>query len=47
MNNFSDNTQTTASVRPLADQLDWEKCKCAMIPRPECRSDNRGADTRA
>ncbi|MBL0666215.1 bifunctional phosphoribosyl-AMP cyclohydrolase/phosphoribosyl-ATP diphosphatase HisIE [Aeromonas jandaei] len=31
MNNFSDNTQTSASARPLADQLDWEKCD-GMIP---------------
>ncbi|WP_421346031.1 bifunctional phosphoribosyl-AMP cyclohydrolase/phosphoribosyl-ATP diphosphatase HisIE [Aeromonas veronii] len=31
MNNFSDNTQTTASTRPLAEQLDWEKCD-GMIP---------------
>ncbi|PTT49063.1 phosphoribosyl-AMP cyclohydrolase, partial [Aeromonas sp. HMWF016] len=31
MNNFSDNTQTTASARPLAELLDWEKCD-GMIP---------------
>ncbi|WP_447757606.1 bifunctional phosphoribosyl-AMP cyclohydrolase/phosphoribosyl-ATP diphosphatase HisIE [Aeromonas veronii] len=31
MNNFSDNTQTTASARPLAEQLDWAKCD-GMIP---------------
>ncbi|WP_050490003.1 bifunctional phosphoribosyl-AMP cyclohydrolase/phosphoribosyl-ATP diphosphatase HisIE [Aeromonas jandaei] len=31
MNNFSDNTQISASARPLADQLDWEKCD-GMIP---------------
>ncbi|HDX8427831.1 bifunctional phosphoribosyl-AMP cyclohydrolase/phosphoribosyl-ATP diphosphatase HisIE [Aeromonas veronii] len=31
MNNFSENAQTTASARPLAEQLDWEKCD-GMIP---------------
>ena len=31
MNNFSENAQTTANVRPLAEQLDWEKCE-GMIP---------------
>ena len=31
MNNFSENAQTTASARALAEQLDWEKCD-GMIP---------------
>ncbi|HHQ4936903.1 TPA: bifunctional phosphoribosyl-AMP cyclohydrolase/phosphoribosyl-ATP diphosphatase HisIE [Aeromonas veronii] len=31
MNNFSENAQTTASARPLAEQLDWAKCD-GMIP---------------
>ncbi|MFQ1687615.1 bifunctional phosphoribosyl-AMP cyclohydrolase/phosphoribosyl-ATP diphosphatase HisIE [Aeromonas veronii] len=31
MNNFSENAQTTASARPLAEQLDWAKCD-GMLP---------------